>query len=118
MALRFDNVNSRQWTVAIAPHAEAAGSETVWKTKERRTIHGHDVDVWTGRAQSATAGRQSFDLETSIAYAHAHGGARNATVPMFVNVSHPLWVSTQASVEGFSNDVDSNAWDPPSSCYK
>jgi len=94
-------------------HGEESGSITGWQSKEKKIIEGVEVTVWTGRAQStAAAGQKSFDLETTIAY------SRDGTTPLFVNVSHPLWVQTAARIDGFTNDIDKSHFDIPQGCFK
>jgi len=92
-------------------HGETSGSTTQWQSKEPKMINGVDVMVWTGRAESSTGG-ESFDLETSIAY------STTDMTPMFVNVSHPLWVETSAQLDQFSNSIETADFDIPDSCFK
>ena len=49
---------------------------------------------------SASSRSEPFALATSVAF------DPDWAVPMFINVSHPLWVTTAASVEGYSTDVN------------
>jgi len=91
-------------------HGEQSGSATLWQSKEQITLWGADVIVWKGRAESSTNGK-SFDLETSIAY------SIDEKTPLFVNVSHPLWVQTAARLDGFTNDIDASHFDIPQSCF-
>ena len=92
-------------------HGEASGSVTLWQSKEQTKVSGMDAIVWKGRARSSANGK-SFDLETSIAY------SINEKTPLFVNVSHPLWVQTAARLDGFTNDIDPSHFDIPQSCFK
>ena len=86
---------------------------TAWDSPYNSTRDGIAVVNYHGRAESApgTSGGKTFDLETVISYDAATG-----TVPMFVSISHPLWVSTAAKIEFFSNIVDDDAFDVPDKC--
>lgn len=91
-------------------HGEDAASSTVWNAAEKRVVAGESVNVWTGRA-SSQGSESAFDLETTVAY-NADGK------PLFVNVSHPLWVQTAARIDHFTNDIDQNEFTIPDECFK
>ena len=77
---------------------EVAGqkTKTVWQTPVRTFLDGRNLLVYKGRAQ----GSGSFDLETTVAFDSDSG------FPVAVNVSHPLWITTAAKIDGFTRDVD------------
>lgn len=82
-------------------------TQTLWQRPQSRFVAGRDVIVYSGRSQ----GTGSFDLETAIAY-----DARDGTTPVFVNISHPLWVSTSARIDDFTRNVDMRLLDVPDNC--
>lgn len=81
-------------------HGQSSGAINKWNAPVRETINGQTVDVWRGRADSTGSGSEPFALATAVAF------DPDWAVPMFINVSHPLWVTTAASVEGYSTDVN------------
>merc|ERR1712187_1062376 len=87
-------------------------SQTVWSRKERTSIFGRDVIVWSGDAVSSGSQAQ-FALNTSIAYSAADG-----VTPAFVNITHPLWTQTAARIDNFSRHIDPHAFDIPTGCFK
>jgi len=94
-------------------HGEQYPSKTVWNSKERTKIYGRDVYVWKGVAVSSDKEGQSYALSTSVAY-----GAADLSTPMFVNVTHPLWTQTQATIDYFSHEIDEHDFDIPDACYR
>jgi hypothetical protein len=84
---------------------------TAWQVPRLETIDGKECIVFDGRAQGDKSGGKSFDLETSIAY-----DARDSTVPVFVNISHPLWISTRAAISNFRRTVPDGIFDVPDNC--
>eukprot|EP00404_Azadinium_spinosum_P000849 CAMPEP_0180415716 /NCGR_PEP_ID=MMETSP1036_2-20121128/70_1 /TAXON_ID=632150 /ORGANISM="Azadinium spinosum, Strain 3D9" /LENGTH=603 /DNA_ID=CAMNT_0022420541 /DNA_START=70 /DNA_END=1882 /DNA_ORIENTATION=- len=87
-------------------------STTEWSKPVRKQIGGADVLLWSGVARSSGQG-ETFPLQTSIAYA-----AADATTPLFVNVSHPLWVQTAARIDNFSRSIPPGIFDIPQGCFK
>jgi multimeric flavodoxin WrbA len=94
-------------------HGEELPSNTQWFSKEDMQIGGIDVVVWKGTAASSLARGQSFNLNTTIAYLRTDG-----VTPVFVNVSHPLWVQTTAAIENFRRSIDPDVFDIPDSCFR
>ena len=84
---------------------------TAWQAPRVTTIDGKECLVFEGRAQGDKSGGQSFDLETSIAY-----DLRDSTIPVFVNISHPLWISTRAAISNFRRTVPDGIFDVPQNC--
>lgn len=95
-------------------HGEQFPSKTVWQSKERKLVFGRDVNVWTGVSVSSekNAGHE-YALSTSIAYS-----TDGESTPLFVNVTHPLWVQTEARIDKFSHTIDDRVFDIPEGCYK
>ena len=80
---------------------------TAWEAPVHTNMDGRDVQVYKGRAQ----GYHSFDLETTVVFDSESG------LPLAVNVSHPLWITTAAKIEDFTRDVDEfSAFAIPSGC--
>jgi NAD(P)H dehydrogenase (quinone) len=95
-------------------HGEGYPSMTTWTSKERTQIAGREVMLWQGTAMNAgSVSRGHFSIKTSIAYS-----ANEESIPVFVNVSHPLWMQTSASIEDFRRDIDPQVFDIPSKCYR
>jgi len=94
-------------------HGEDYPSQTVWNSKERTEIFGHDVYVWKGVAVSSVKEGQSYALSTSIAYL-----AADPSIPVYVNVTHPLWTQTQATVDHFTHEIDEHDFDIPDACFR
>ena len=92
-------------------HGEEREAATSWRPKEERVIEGRHTVVYSGRADSQSS-MASFDIETTIAY------DAETKVPLFVNVSHPLWVQTAARIEGFSNSINQTDFNIPGGCFK
>jgi hypothetical protein len=90
-------------------HGEKHPSKTVWESKRSMNVMGTQAIVWQGKAVSAI---ESFALQTTIAYS-----AENPSVPIFVNVTHPLWVQTSARISNFSDAISDHAFDIPSKCF-
>ena len=88
--------------------ASAGGSDVVWDAARRLVRDGAAYDAYRGVAV-AFGGGDDYALEYDLAF---DGDGR----PAFVNVSHPLWISTAARVDGFSTDVDAWAFDIPETC--
>lgn len=93
-------------------HGEQYPSRTSWRSKRNTHVEGIDVMVWDGVAVS-TGGQEAFNIKTSIAYT-----GPDFTIPVFVNVSHPLWVQTQAHIQNFSHNVVSSSFEIPSKCFR
>jgi len=89
-------------------HGEQFPSNTQWDTVEDIGIQGVDVRVWRGRAVSA---REDYALQTSIAYS-----SLDYRTPLFVNVSHPLWLQTAARIDNFTHVINSSDFAIPPSC--
>jgi hypothetical protein len=90
-------------------HGEQYPSRTVWERQAETDINGVHVKVWQGKATSAA---QNYALHTSIAYL-----ADDPTIPVFVNVTHPLWIQTAARIDHFSRNISARAFDIPHSCF-
>jgi len=90
-------------------HGEQYPSKTQWESSVDMTIQGVNVKVWRGKAVSAV---QNYALHTSIAYS-----AEDPSIPVFVNVSHPLWLQTAARIDNFSRVIDDSVFTIPSSCF-
>lgn len=90
-------------------HGEQYPSKTLWEEKDELRIMDIDVSVWRGRALSSDG---KYALFTSIAY------TRDSLhpVPVFVNVSHPLWMQTAAYIQGFKQEIDFHVFDVPDIC--
>jgi len=91
-------------------HGEQYPSSTQWESSEQTKIQGVSVKVWRGRAISAL---ENYALRTSIAYS-----ADDLSVPVFVNVSHPLWLQTAARIDHFTHNVDDGSFVIPPSCFQ
>jgi len=89
-------------------HGEQSPSKTQWETVEDIEVQGVDVRVWRGRAISA---RDDYALQTSIAYSSV-----DHSTPLFVNVSHPLWLQTAARIDNFTNSINGSDFAIPTSC--
>jgi len=90
-------------------HGQQYPSKTHWTEKQDLRIMDVDVSVWRGKALSKDS---NYALFTSIAY------TRDSLVPVFVNVSHPLWIQTAAHIQGFKKEIDFRVFDVPRSCYR
>ena len=96
---------------------------TAWRAPVHGVHHGDEVVTYRGRAQSAGEHHHdgeyhdddddSFDLETTISYDAATG-----KIPLYVNISHPLWVTTAAKLEDFSTVVDDSDFAIPAKCQQ
>jgi len=92
-------------------HGEHSGATTLWQPKQQLIVDGRKMVVYRGRATSTSAGGAPFDLQTDVAYSAVDG-----VTPTWVNVSHPLWVSTSARIDDYAAAVPPHAFDIPSSC--
>lgn len=91
-------------------HGENSGAINRWTGPTREVLAGITVDVWTGTAESTGSGAQPFTLATSVAF------LPDGVTPAFVNVSHPLWVQTAASVVDFNTVVSEDVFLVPKGC--
>jgi hypothetical protein len=98
-------------------HGERLGSQTQWHTHELRYVNGVVADVWEGVAVSQNkqgANMQGeddgFALATTIAFSPDH------KTPLFVNISHPLWIQTAATITDFTPTAPNSNFDIPASC--
>jgi len=90
-------------------HGGKYPSKIVWESKETMNVLGAQAIVWQGRSVNAV---EQFALQTRIAYS-----IESPSVPIFVNVSHPLWVQTSARIDSFSHVIDNDAFDIPAKCF-
>jgi hypothetical protein len=70
----------------------------------------HQVDVWTGQAVSTATTNSNFALETVVAF------LPDGITPVYVNVTHPLWIQTSAAIRNFSNILPDGVFDIPEAC--
>jgi NAD(P)H dehydrogenase (quinone) len=89
-------------------HGEQFPSKTQWENVEDIEIQGVGVRVWRGRAISA---REDYALQTSIAYSSV-----DHSTPLFVNVSHPLWLQSAARIDNFTRRINNSDFAIPPSC--
>jgi len=90
-------------------HGEQQPSKTQWESSKEMKIQGINVKVWQGKAISAV---EDYALHTSIGYL-----AENLSIPVFVNVSHPLWQQSTARIDAFTHDIDDKVFAIPQSCF-
>lgn len=90
-------------------HGIHADSLTQWQPPTTVAIGGESLQLWRGVAASTDASSANYALSTSLAF-------RSDGTPVYVNVTHPLWVQTAAIVEHFSRAVPSDRFDIPDQC--
>eukprot|EP00466_Bigelowiella_natans_P009725 jgi/Bigna1/137783/aug1.41_g12491 len=86
-------------------HWGGSGGITEW-TKDTSA----DLVVYRGTTKSSSTA-DPFGLEISIGYEVNES-------PVFVNVSHPMWVQTSAKINGFSHMIDESQLEVPSQCFQ
>ena len=93
-------------------HGQYASSSTVWAPPANLTVGAEILQVWRGTATAAGSRHGGdFALTTDL-------GFRLDGTPVLVNVSHPLWVQTQARVQHFQRSVPTGTFDIPPSCLR
>ena len=92
------------------PDDNANSSAILWEAARPFTREGRRFTAHAGVAV-AVGGADDYSLKYDLAF-DADGK------PAFVNVSHPLWISTAARVDDFSNVVPADAFDVPKNCFK
>ncbi|KAH8067364.1 hypothetical protein JL720_12401 [Aureococcus anophagefferens] len=105
----------------------AAGLQPVVEELNRALLTFRLVVVGGDDWRASEAPRARFTAHAGVAV--AVGGSDDYSLkydlafdddghPAFVNISHPLWISTAARVDGFTRDVAGDAFDIPRGCFK
>lgn len=94
----------------VTPDATSDSSGSIlWESPRAFTREGRDLVAHAGVAVAVGAG-DDYSLKYDLAF-------DDKGRPAFINVTHPLWISTAARVDGFSNTIPPDAFDIPKSCY-
>ena len=91
-------------------HGQFSMSRVDWAAPKRTMIRDIEVDVWVGDAVSLAKVDNNFALQTTVAF------LPDGRTPAFVNVTHPLWIQTSATITNFKSAVPSDSFDIPAVC--
>jgi len=91
-------------------HSEGVnGTTTKWDPPTTfRDIDGTDLTLYKGVAVSESASTD-YALQTTVAFNADH-------LPVLINVSHPLWMTTAARIEDFSSTLPKDVFNIPDDC--
>lgn len=92
------------------PDASAGLADVLWDAPRAFAREGRRFTAHAGVAV-AVGGSDDYSLKYDLAF-------DDDGHPAFVNISHPLWISTAARVDGFTRDVAGDAFDIPRGCFK
>ena len=92
------------------PDASAGLADVLWDAPRAFSREGRRFTAHAGVAV-AVGGSDDYSLKYDLAF-------DDDGHPAFVNISHPLWISTAARVDGFTRDVAGDAFDIPRGCFK
>ncbi|KAH8045896.1 hypothetical protein JL720_16558 [Aureococcus anophagefferens] len=87
------------------PDASAGLADVLWDAPRAFSREGRRFTAHAGVAV-AVGGSDDYSLKYDLAF-------DDDGHPAFVNISHPLWISTAARVDGFTRDVAGDAFDIP-----